>query len=135
MNPKSKNFRLPIKQGNIIVRPEKFAIVKVSNPLPNAHITIQDDWETTQILPESNIRESDVIDFNKGWRWLAFDMDIPLDTIGFFAPITKALADAGIGVDIYSAFSTDHLLIRDADLDKARHVMENLGFSFIQKEK
>jgi hypothetical protein len=41
------------------------------------------------------------------------------------------LVDAGVGVDIYSTYSTDHLLIKDANLEKAKKALEGVGFIMV----
>ncbi len=121
------------KDGKILIHPKRFVIAKTKRPIEGAVVTIQDGRELTVVAPEEAVIPSVALETHSGWRWLTFDMDIPLDTVGFFAPITKALADAGVGVDIYSAFSTDHLLIRDADLGKAILALEGLGFKVQEK--
>lgn len=121
------------KGGKIIVHPKRMAILKAKKEMEGALVVIRSPAELTLVIPEENVVDSDVLEIYPGWHWLTFDMDIPLDTVGFFAPITKALADAEIGVDIYSAFSTDHLLIREKDLVSATRVLEGLGFKVLKK--
>lgn len=121
------------KDGMVMVHPKRFVIAKAREPISGAFVTIQDGRDITIVAPEESVPSDKLIESYPGWCWLTFDMDIPLDTVGFFAPITKALADAHVGVDLYSAFSTDHLLIREEDLSNAARVLEGLGFKVQEK--
>jgi hypothetical protein len=79
--------------------------------------------ETTLLL--------DVIDFGTirhairdaktqgGFRLLTFDMELDFSVVGFLAEIARILAGAGISIIALSAFSRDHLLIKQEDLSKA----------------
>jgi uncharacterized protein len=41
------------------------------------------------------------------------------DVVGFLALVTRILAEAGVSCGALSAFSRDHLLVRQDDLPKA----------------
>ena len=54
-------------------------------------------------------------------------MILPFGLVGFLAEISKALADEGINIITISAFSTDHILVKENDLQKAKRKLESLG--------
>jgi hypothetical protein len=50
---------------------------------------------------------------------------MPFDLIGFLAYITKLLADHNISLFAISAFSTDHILMKEMFLEKAVQVLRD----------
>lgn len=57
------------------------------------------------------------------FRLLTFNIELDWNVVGFFSLISKILADAGIAIGAVSAFSRDHLLIKQNDLPKALKVL------------
>ena len=54
-----------------------------------------------------------------GFRLVTLDVELGWDVVGFLAHVTRILADASVPVGALSAFSRDHLLIKQDDLGKA----------------
>jgi hypothetical protein len=52
-------------------------------------------------------------------RLLTLDIELGWDVIGYLAKVTSILAEAGVSVGALSAFSRDHLLVRQRDLPAA----------------
>jgi hypothetical protein len=50
---------------------------------------------------------------------LTFDIELDLNVVGFFAEISRILAEDDVPIMALSAFSRDHLLIKQNDLAKA----------------
>lgn len=62
-----------------------------------------------------------------GYRMLTFDVVLDLSVVGFMAEVSRILAEAGVAILPISAYSRDHLLIRQDQLAAAlkalgRHV-------------
>jgi hypothetical protein len=57
------------------------------------------------------------------FRLLTFDIELDWNIVGFLARVTKILADAGVSCGALSAFSRDHLLIKQDDLGQALRVL------------
>lgn len=57
------------------------------------------------------------------FRLLTFDIELGWNVVGYLALISKILAEAEIPVGAISAFTRDHLLIKQADLPKALKVL------------
>jgi hypothetical protein len=76
------------------------------------------DWRTMRHAVRDARTEND-------FRLLTFDIEIDWKTIGFLASVTQILADAGISCGALSAFSRDHLLIKQDDLGNALRVLGN----------
>ena len=58
-----------------------------------------------------------------GFRLVTLDIELAWNVVGFLARVTEILAGAGISVGALSAFSRDHLLIKQEDLGKALRVL------------
>lgn len=76
----------------------------------------EDDWRTMRHAA----RDARV---ERGWRLVTFNVVLPWDVVGFLAHVTKILADEGISVGALTAFSRDHLLIKQENLGKALRVL------------
>lgn len=57
------------------------------------------------------------------FRMLTFDITLDFGVVGFLAEITRILAAAEISVVALSAFSRDHVLIKQENLAKALRVL------------
>ena len=119
------------KNGKFYVWKEVLDVVKSKKPLADAFAVIQDKNETTVIIDQSKIIE-DVIEIEKDWKILTFEMVLPFGLVGFLAAISGALADEGISIFVMSAYSTDHILVKEKDLPKAISKLKTLGLSTIQ---
>ena len=115
------------KNRKVYVWAESFAIVKAKKPLPGAFAVIQDKKEITVIIDESKIKNDDVIKMEKGWKILTFDMILPFELVGFLAKVSKVLAEANISIFVVSAYSTDHILVKEKNLPKTIQKLEGSG--------
>lgn len=52
----------------------------------------------------------------RGFRMLTFDTVLDFNAVGFMAEVARILAEAGVSIIALSAFSRDHLLIKQGDL-------------------
>jgi hypothetical protein len=117
------------KNRKFYVWKESFAIVKLKKPLPNAFAVIKDKNEITCVIEQSKIKDrKSIIKIENSWRIITFDTILPFGLVGFIAKISKALAEEGISIFIISAFSADHILIKNQNLKKTINKLENLGF-------
>jgi len=53
------------------------------------------------------------------WRLIRFDTFLDFSVVGFIAEISRALAEAGISILSVSTYSTDAVLVQDANFDAA----------------
>ena len=87
------------------------------------YLIFSDKFEVTLVLEQADldrVREgSEAVRVMSGYRLLTFDAELPPDLVGFLARVSGILADAGVPVIALSAFSRDHLLIRQGDLPAA----------------
>ena len=112
------------------LRPDEWARL-LENPelSPRAEsnfMLLRDPFEVTLLLEEEDwramrhaARDAKV---EAGFRLVTLDIELPWNVVGFLAHVTGLLAEAGVAVGALSAFSRDHLLIRQDDLGKALRV-------------
>ena len=115
------------KNGKLYIWKETFAIVKSKKPYLNAFANIIDKNETTVIIEQSKYNDEDIIEIEKDWKILTFDMVLPFGLVGFLAEVSKVLADEKIPIFAISAYSTDHILIKEKDLAITKEKLKNLG--------
>jgi hypothetical protein len=126
---KRSSLREFFRNGRAIVSPETYAIVKTRRALANSLAVIKDDRETTCIIDESKLGSQKFLGFEGDWRMITFDMVLPLSLIGFFAAVSTALAEAGVNLFTISAYTTDHVFVKDQKLDTAVKALEKLGLT------
>ncbi len=118
------------KNGRALIAKETYAIVKTRRVCAGAMAVVRDAYETTCVVEESKLRRTaGYLGVEGGWRLITFDMVLPFSLIGFFARVSGALADAGVSLLAVSAYSRDHVLVQNKDLDKAVKSLEKLGMS------
>ena len=134
-------------RARVEVAPETFALVSLrhddwrrllENPelSPRAEsnfMLLRDPFEVTLLVEEEDwramrhaARDARV---ETGFRLVTLGVELGWDVVGFMALVTRILAEAGVPVGALSAFSRDHLLIKQGDLGTAlrvlgRHVAE-----------
>jgi hypothetical protein len=130
-----------LKKTRVEVSPETYYLVSLrhddwkkllENPELSPRMTapfmiLSDKYEVTLMLDDTDyqtcryaIRDAKV---EGNFRLLTFDLVMDFTVIGFMAAVSKILADAEISIMALSAFSRDHLLIKQNDLSKALKVL------------
>lgn len=113
--------------ATVTVPAETYAVVQADRPDPDAFASIADGREITVVTESSAVDAAAAIDVQDGWRRLTFEVVLPFDLVGFLARVATALAAADVSIFALSAYSTDHVLVDEADLDTAVDVLEDLG--------
>jgi hypothetical protein len=88
---------------------------------------LRDEHEVTLLLDETDwramrhaARDARV---EGDFRLVTLDLELDWNVVGYLARVTAILAQAGISVGALSAFSRDHLLIKQDDLGQALRVL------------
>lgn len=115
------------KGCRIIMQKGTYVIIKSKRPYSEAFANIMDGKEITVVIDQSKYNEEDVVEIEKGWRILTFDVVLPSDLVGFLAEISRILAEEGVPIFVVSSYSTDHILVKERDVTKARRRLESLG--------
>ena len=113
--------------GTVIVAPETYAVLTTDRPVDDAFATVQDGTETTVVAVAGQVPEEYVLDAEPGWRRLTFDATLPFELVGFLAAVATALARVDVSIFALSSYSTDHVLVKDTDLERATEALEALG--------
>ncbi len=97
-----------------------FLFSRLGEPFSTA---VVDKDEVTLLLPwESWVQVRDEMaayDEARGYRLITFDTPADLGLVGFIAALSAVLAEAGIAIISISAFTRDHVLVQQEDLDRA----------------
>jgi hypothetical protein len=130
-----------LSKTRVQIAPETFALVSLRNEdwlklLENPELSprmtapfmiFKDRWEVTLLLDEIDfetmrvgLREAKI---EKGFRLLSFDIELDFSVVGFLAFVSQKLAQANIPIIALSAFSRDHLLIKQEDLARSLKVL------------
>ena len=109
------------------LHPERFAVVK-TDEIPEDFFAVVKLSEVTAVVPESAVANLKVKEAEYGFRLITFEVNLPFDTVGFISRISKALADAGIPILVYSSYHTDHILVKEDFVDRAIETLRNIGF-------
>jgi hypothetical protein len=130
-----------LRRTRVEVAPETFYLVSLphadwrkllENPELSPRMTapfmiFSDKFEVTLLLDETDfgtIRHA-IRDARRegNFRLLTFDVELDFTVVGFLAEVSAILARAGISIVALSAFSRDHLLIKQTDLAQALKVL------------
>jgi hypothetical protein len=130
-----------LRHARVEVAPETYVLVGMrhadwarllENPelSPRAEsnfMLLRDPFEVTLLVEESDWRAmrhaARDARAEAGFRLVTLDVELGWDVVGFLAHVTRLLADAAVPVGALSAFSRDHLLIKQDDLGKALRVL------------
>jgi len=116
-----------LNNGSVHVWDQSFAIIRSRRTHPEAFANIIDHNDITVIMDQTKVDEEDVIEIQKGWKLLTFDMVLPFELVGFLATVSNAFAEEGIPIFAVSAYSTDHIFVKEEDLPKAKERLRTLG--------
>jgi hypothetical protein len=130
-----------LRKTRVEVSPETYYLVSLrhddwkkllENPELSPRMTapfmiLSDKYEVTLMLDDTDyqtcryaIRDAKV---EGNFRLLTFDTVMDFTVVGFMAAVSKIIADAEISIMALSAFSRDHLLIKQNDLAKTLKVL------------
>jgi len=69
-----------------------------------------------------------------GWSCIKVLGPLDFALTGILAGISGALAEEGISIFAVSTFDTDYILVKQENCGRARHVLENAGYEFVESE-
>lgn len=115
------------REGSFIIGKEKYAIAQSSKAIDGSFANIIDKNEITVIIKQSEIGNW-AKKVEKDFRLITFDMTLPFSMTGFISKISAALAKAKIPIFVISAFTTDHIFIKEEYIQKAVKALNKLGF-------
>ena len=93
---------------------------------------IKEQKEITVVAKEGFV--SQPISVEGYFKRITFDFLLPYDLIGFVAHISTLSASKNIAILVYSAYSTDHLFVKEEDLDGAVEALEKDGMTYSKRD-
>jgi hypothetical protein len=135
------NSKELLSKTRVEVAPETYTLVSLQhedwrklleNPELSPRMTapfmiFSDKWEVTLLLDDVDFQTIRYAVLSaktqSGFRLLSFDIELDFTVVGFLAEVSRILAEAGISIVSLSAFSRDHLLIKQTDLANALKVL------------
>lgn len=130
-----------LRRTKVEVAPETFFLVSLSHEdyrrlLENPELSprgsapfmlLSDKYEVTMLLDSTDWQTmrhaARMARVEGGFRLVTLNLELEWNVIGYYALVTKILAEAEISVGAISAFSRDHLLIKQDDLPTALQVL------------
>jgi len=122
---KIDNFR----ETKFYVWKETFAITRTKKPLLESFAIMQDRNEITSAIDQSKVSEKELYKAEKDWKLITFDVTLSFKSIGFLSRIFRALANEEVSIFVISAYSTDHILVKQKDLDRTIKKLKSIEFS------
>ncbi len=122
----------------LTILPQKYAVCRLdpNGPIPYWALLGDDFISLTRTKVELSVacvQENVPADVkaSRGWRCAkvegAFDLSLP----GVHVSLAIPLAQAGISILSIATYETDHLLIREEDLERSIKVLEEAGHHFV----
>jgi uncharacterized protein len=84
--------------------------------------------ELTVVCDETAVPEG--MQCERGWVALMLEGEFPFTMSGVLSSLLTPLAESGISVFVLSTFSTDCILVKTWEVEKAKHSLEGRGHSF-----
>jgi hypothetical protein len=82
--------------------------------------------EGVTIIIEKWQAESESLDYDNVWSWIALTVHFSLSAVGFLATITAKLSENSISVNVVSAYFHDHLFVPQEKASLAMQVLNDL---------
>ncbi len=126
---------------SLLVLDPMFAIcsLKRDSPLPD-WATSSDFYSITRTYDELSIvcPQDQVpagVDINKNWRCLKVQGPLGFSITGILASISMPLSTEGVSVFVFSSYDTDHIMVKQYELEKAVEVLQKAGHTIKYQNK
>ena len=128
-NLETKNISLePLEIDFSICKVEDYSGIDLQQPFV---FTGSTDLEKSIVCP-TDIVPKNTISREDGWRAVRICGELDFSLIGILAGIAQILAEKRIGIFAISTFSTDYVLTKEVEYEKAIHALKEAGYSIIQ---
>lgn len=122
-----------LKEMKPELKNEEFVFSTLSEPRfnrlkLNPLLTFKEQEGVTLII-EKEIADANRLPYSGVWKLITLTVHSDLSAVGFLARITNKLAEAGISVNVVSAYYHDHLFIPTEKADEAITILKKLSES------
>jgi hypothetical protein len=117
---------------NLTVLPGEFSVWRLAAgaPLPSvdpgSFLSVTHTEDELSIVSSSSEVPGDVT-AEAGWRCLRVEGPLAFEMTGVLAALSAPLARAKVPIFVISTYDTDYLLVKAADLDRARNALRDQG--------
>ncbi len=125
-------------QLTLSVLPQKYAVCRLdpNGPIPYWALLGDDFISLTRTKVELSVaclqeNVPDEVKASRGWRCAKVEGSFSLDQSGVHVSLAIPLAEKGISILSVATYETDHLLIKEEDLEAAIQVLEEAGHTFL----
>lgn len=114
------------------------SVIKLKPHQPIPEVISSQEWfsvtrtrdELSIVCPTSATHNLEKGESEHGWRCIQVAGVLDFGLTGILYAMTKPLAEHKIPVFAVSTYNTDYLLVKDAQLEKAREVLTLAGYTF-----
>ncbi len=126
---------------SLLVLDDTLAIcsLKRDSPLPD-WATSSDFYSITRtydelsiVCPQANVPAG--VDINKNWRCLKVQGPLGFSITGILASLSMPLASEGVSIFVFSSYDTDHIMVKQYELEKAVEVLQKAGHTVQYQNK
>lgn len=89
-------------------------------------LTFEEEEGTTVIIKKEEA-DANKIPYETVWKLITLQIHSALMAVGLLAAVSQKLAQAGISVNVVSAFYHDHLFILPERVDEAMRILEEFS--------
>lgn len=125
-------------QLTLSLLPHKYAVCRLdpNGPIPYWALLGDEFVSLTRTRVELSVaclqeNVPDNVKAARGWRCARVEGPFDLDLPGVHVSLAIPLAQAGISILAIATYETDHLLIKEEDLERAIKVLEEAGHRFL----
>ena len=87
------------------------------------------DEELSVVCAEARVPVG--VAFEGGWRTIKLNGIFEFSLVGILAELSAALAAAEVSIFALSTFNTDYILVREAELERAKEALKGIGCVFL----
>jgi hypothetical protein len=105
--------------------------MKRDSPLP-AWATSSDFYSITRtydelsiVCPQDHVPAG--VDINKNWRCLKVQGPLGFSIAGTMASLSMPMSSEGVSIFVFSSYDTDHIMVKQYELEKAVEVLKKAG--------
>ena len=89
-------------------------------------LVFREDEGLTVVIPRE-VAESYQLEFESTWGLITLSVHSDLTAVGFLARITHVLAQAGVSVNVVSAYYHDHLFVPFTEIEPVMELLTSLS--------
>ena len=92
-------------------------------------LVFREDEGLTVVIPREEA-ESHQLEFDSTWGLITLSVHSDLTAVGFLARITHVLAQAGVSVNVVSAYYHDHLFVPFAKVESVMELLASISKAY-----